>query len=264
MKDSRQIWYDPVRRTSVTFVDAATPAQQLVSAHLSGPVAGYFLARALCGAALLGAELTEDDETLVMQMKCSGLLGGFNVECTAAGTLRGYTERKILDDFDGVVTIPPSKADYAALIGEKRLQISRTRPGKVVSQGLSNSLDGYLAGSLQRKAVIYTDASVSDDCKVLAARGVLVECLPDCTDTSVLSESPGDISSSPRTVLSRLGLKDAELKSTGALSFACRCSPERARAMLGALPGDERAGLAPFLDITCHMCGRTYTVETGK
>lgn len=262
MKDIRQQWYDPVRKVNVILVDATSASQNLVSAHLSGPVSGYFLVKALCGASLLATELTEQDETLVLQMKCTGPLGGFNVECTAEGTLRGYTERKVLDDFDGVTEQPISKADFLAIVGERRLQVSRTKPGVIVSQGVSNSLDGYLAGSLQRKALIYTQASVSDEAKVNTARGILIECMPDCADTSVLAADPGDLSRSPRAILTDLGLKDAELKSSTPIKFACRCSAERAKETLRALPESERAALPEKIDITCHMCGRTFTVES--
>ena len=33
--------------------------------------------------------------------------------------------------------------------------------------------------------------------------------------------------------------------------------------MVAAIPPDERAALPPTLDITCHMCGRTWTVTTN-
>ena len=73
----------------------------------------------------------------------------------------------------------------------------------------------------------------------------------------------GALAVSSRTTLSRMGLSGAELKKTAPLSFACRCSPDRAVAMLSALGEDERKALPPAIDITCHMCGRTFTVRTG-
>ena len=38
---------------------------------------------------------------------------------------------------------------------------------------------------------------------------------------------------------------------------------QRAAAMMAALPPDERASLPPVVDVTCHMCGRTFTVKTA-
>ena len=261
MKNSREEWYDGDAKVAVTVVDVTDAAQALARGHLCGPTSAYFLTKALAAAALLGGEMSEKDETLVLQMKCKGPLGGFNVECTAAGTLRGYTERKILDDFDGTGVPDPRK-----VVGERQIQVVRSVPGRILSQGISNSLDGYLAGSLQRKAVVFLEAAVSDDVEILEARGVMVEEMPDATGTGALSVDllgkarSGALAVASRSLLGRLGLKHAELRRTTPLSFACRCSPDRAAAMLAALSPEERAALPPTIGVTCHMCGRTFSV----
>ena len=148
------------------------------------------------------------------------------------------------------------------VIGDKQLQVTRSRPGRILSQGISNSLDGYLAGSLQRKACLYLEAVVNDEVEILEARGALVEALPDST-ASVTAFVPEKLSVASRNILDQLGLGKAELRKTTPLSFACRCSPERAIAMLSALSDEERKTLPPTLDITCHMCGKIFTVKTG-
>ena len=102
------------------------------------------------------------------------------------------------------------------------------------------------------------------------ARGVMVEEMPDAKDTGVLSvdllgkSRSGALAVASRNILGKLGLKSAELRKTTPLSFACRCSPDRAIAMLAALSPEERAALPPTIDITCHMCGRTFTVNTRQ
>ena len=257
LKDCREEWYDSEKKVAVTLVDVTRAAQALARGHLCGPTAAHYLTKAVAAAALLGAEMEAEAETLIIQMKCSGPLGGFNVECTAAGTLRGYTEKKVLDAFDGM-GVPKDRM----VIGDKQLQVTRSRPGRILSQGISNSLDGYLAGSLQRKACLYLEAVVNDEVEVLEARGALVEALPDST-ASVTAFVPEKLSVASRNILDQLGLGKAELRKTTPLSFACRCSPERAIAMLSALSDEERKTLPPTLDITCHMCGKIFTVKTG-
>ena len=257
LKDCREEWYDSEKKVAVTLVDVTRAAQALARGHLCGPTAAHYLTKAVAAAALLGAEMEAEDETLIIQMKCSGPLGGFNVECTAAGTLRGYTEKKVLAALDGM-GVPKDRM----VIGDKQLQVTRSRPGRILSQGISNSLDGYLAGSLQRKACLYLEAVVNDEVEILEARGALVEALPDST-ASVTAFVPEKLSVASRNILDQLGLGKAELRKTTPLSFACRCSPERAIAMLSALSDEERKTLPPTLDITCHMCGKIFTVKTG-
>ena len=258
MKDCREEWYDAEAKVAVTIVDVTSAAQALARGHLSGPTAAHYLAKALAAAALLGQEMSEKDETVIVQMKCSGPLGGFNVECTAEGTLRGYTEKKILDDFDGM-----GRPDDRKVLGDRQIQVTRSVPGHILSQGISASFDGYLAGSLQRKACLKVEASVSDEVEILEARGVMVEDLPDRKGGLVCCKAPDlkSLAVAPRNILKQLGLEHAELRKTTPLSFACRCTPERAVTMLAALSEEEKKSLPPTIDITCHMCGKTYTVK---
>ena len=258
MENCREEWYDAERKVSVTVADVTAAANALVSGHLAGPTSARFLSEALAAAALFGAETSEQDEVVSLQMKCSGPLGGLNVECTAAGTLRGYTERKTLDAFDGL-----GAPKDAMVLGDRQIQITRSVPGRILSQGIATTLDGYLVGSLQRKACIYLEASVSDEVEILGARGALVEALPD-SKALVSAFIPGKLSGASRAILARMGLGHAELRRTTPLRFACRCSPDRAVAMLGALSAEERRSLPPKLDITCHMCGKTFTVDTSR
>ena len=255
MKDAREEWYDEAAKVAVTIADVTTAAQELARGHLAGPTSAYFLSKALAAAALLGAETSEKDEVVSIQMKCKGPLGGFNVECSADGALRGYTERKTLDEFDGM-GVP----DVRKVVGERRIQVTRSVPGRILSQGISTSLDGYLAGSLQRRACIYLEAAVTDEVEVLGARGVMVEALPD-SSASVAELVPEKLSVASRSILGQLGFERAQLRKSVPLRFGCRCSPERAAAMLGALDPAERANMPPEIDITCHMCGRTFTVK---
>lgn len=257
MKNCREEWYDPERKVAVTIVDVTEAAQALARGHLCGPTSAYYLTKALAAVSLLGAETSEKDETVILQMKCSGPLGGFNVECTSEGTLRGYTEKKILDAFDGLGT-PKDKM----VLGDKQIQITRSVPGRILSQGIAATLDGYLVGSLQRKACIYLEAAVNDEVEILEARGVLVEALPD-SKAMVSAFIPEKMSVASRNILTQMGLPRAELRKTTPLTFACRCSPDRAIAMLGALSDEEKKELPPTLDITCHMCGKIFTVKTG-
>ena len=256
MKNCREEWYDPEQKVAVTIVDVTEAAQALARGHLCGPTSAYYLTKALAAVSLLGAETSEKDETVILQMKCSGPLGGFNVECTSEGTLRGYTEKKILDAFDGLGT-PKDKM----VLGDKQFQITRSVPGRILSQGIAATLDGYLVGSLQRKACIYLEAAVNDEVEILEARGVLVEALPD-SKAMVSAFIPEKMSVASRNILTQMGLPRAELRKTTPLTFACRCSPDRAIAMLGALSDEEKKELPPTLDTTCHMCGKIFTVKT--
>ena len=282
MKDERIQALDAVTRISVVMCDCTSAAASLARAHLSGPTASRCLAEALAGASLLGAEMSEVDETVTFRLDCPGPLEGFLVEATATGTLRGYTKKKILNDFDGLGE--PKDAEVFGPNGT--FEIIRSVPGRILASGavavacgkggrfVANGLDAFFVQSLQRRVRTAVAAVAGDDGVPLYARGVMAECPPDgdaaafetvcaCFDSGAAAKAVASASISPRTLLKKLGLPHAELRRTDALSFACRCSAERAAAVLAAMPEAERAALPPQIDITCHMCGRTWTVPTG-
>lgn len=280
MKDERIEILDSATKIAVLCADCTTAAGQLARGHLSGPTASHYLAEALAGVALLGAETAQEAETVTFRLECPGPLEGFLVECTAAGTLRGYTKKKILNDFDGL----GAPKDAQVLGGSGTFEIIRSIPGAILSSGtvatawkrdaVAAGLDAYFGQSLQRRVYTAVSASVGDDGVPLFARGLLAECPPD-GDAAAFAQVAAVFASgaaaralasgaaAPRTLLKKLGLPQAEIRRTRPLSFACRCSAERAAAMVAAIPPDERAALPPTLDITCHMCGRTWTVTTN-
>ena len=279
MKDEMIRALDGESRMAVIMVDCTAAAGELARAHLSGSTASSCLAQALAGVALLGSETSQIDETVTFKLDCSGALEGLLVECTEKGTLRGYTKKKILNDFDG-----SSYAD-AKVIGETgTVEVIRSVPGRVLSSGstavafagrrndrIAQALDAYFAQSLQRRVVTALAGAAGDDGLPLYARGVMVECPPDgdvaayervaaCFADGAIVKALAGGTAAPRTILKKLGLAHAEIRGTSKLSFACRCSRERAEEMIAALPPAARADLPATVDVTCHMCGRTWTV----
>ncbi len=279
MKDELVIALDAQTKLAVTFADCVTAADTLARGHLSGPTASHYLAQALAGVALLGAECSEPEETVTFRMDCPGVLSGFLVEATEAGTLRGYTKKKILDAFDGL----GAPKDTDVLGANATFEVIRSIPGSILGSGavavpvakkhaIAAGLDAFFAQSLQRRVRSAIVSAAGDDGRPFLARGVLVECPPD--GDAAAFERVADVfssgtaakalsvpASSFRTLLKKLGLSAAEVRRTKPLAFACRCSAERASAMLAAIPPSERRELPPKVDITCHMCGRTWTVE---
>ena len=283
MKNERIIAVDAGSRISVTAVDCTAAAADLARAHLSGPTASTYLAQALAGAALLGAETSIAGETVIFRLDCPGPLEGWLVECTWDGTLRGYTKKKILDDFDG------GRFKDADVIGpDATVSIVRSVPGKVLSSGSAEvdfrrrkhvtvsaaSLDAYFGRSLQRRVRTAFHSAAGDDGVPSVARGVMVECPPDGDvaafadvsaffDDGTAAKALGGITFSARTLMRKLGLALASIRSSTAISFACRCSRERAQNIIAALPRSDRESLPPSIDVTCHLCGRTWVVPNA-
>lgn len=280
MKDELTIALDAQTKLAVTAADCTGAAGSLARAHLSGPTASHYLAQALAGVSLLGAECSADDEAVTFRLDCPGPLEGFLTEATVGGTLRGYTKKKILNDFDGL----GAPKDPVVLGTSGTFEVIRSVPGSILGSGavavgigkgqaVAAGLDAYFAQSLQRRVRTAVVSATGDDGVPVYARGLMVECPPDgdaeafaCVAEAFASgaaaKALASTSVSIRTLLKKLGLPQAKIRQRKPLAFACRCSADRAAAMLAALPPDERKNLPPEVDVTCHMCGRTWTVRT--
>jgi redox-regulated HSP33 family molecular chaperone len=282
MKDKIIQALDVKKGISAIVVDCSTAAIQLARGHLSGPVASNCLSQALAAVSILGVELDAKEEVVSFKMTCPGPLGGFLVESTKAHTLRGYTNKKIFEDFDGV----ENPSDINLIGPSATFEIIRSIPGKITASGsvaveiknkdkssIARGLEESFSKSFQRRAKIAL-ATMSEDGGVpIFARGILVECMPDgdidayneiCKlfdDETILKSMSSQMFSSA-TLLNKLPEVKMEVRSEDPVSFMCRCSAERAASMIAALP--DKSELPPTLDVTCHMCGRTWTIRTGN
>ena len=276
MQNELTRYLDPETKIAVVVADCTSAAGELARAHLSGPTASCYLARALAGAALLGSETSSQDEAVTFKLDCPGPLGGFLVEATGAGTLRGYTKIKVLDDFDGM----GRPRDPEVLGPTGTFEVVRSVPGRILASGavavdkctVDSGLEAYYTQSLQRRVAVALAGVAGDDGVPTIAKGLMVECPPDgdarafenvAAEVSLLGrKAEAALAVSDRSLLAKVGLAHADPRGASQLSFACRCSRERALAMIAAIPPEERKSLPPTLDVTCHMCGRTWTVPS--
>lgn len=259
------------------FADATQAARDLASNHLAGPAASQALAEGLAAVSLLGADLGTPQEAVTLRLETNGPISSLLVEATFEGTLRGYTGKKILNDFDGL-----PEQDMAAVFGtDGTCGVMVSLPGRMLSQSTTRvapprparAVENYYAIAAQRSVAVAV--SVRGGGKGIAsARGFLVELMPgaDAAEFARLSgemSAPGftarlDAAEGAAALLDLLNFGEVPERDERELRFACRCSREKAIATLQALPPEERAELVARgkpIDIYCHMCGKCHTVR---
>jgi len=257
-----------------TAVDVTETSRILASRHLCGPTAGLALAEGLTAAALLSNQATAPDEAVSLHLLCDGPLQGLLVEALGCGSLRGYTRRKVLNDFDGNATIESAPAFGAT----GQAHIIRTLPGRILNEAslaikapfCRLAVARYLNQSLQIPAAVAIRVIATPE-RLISARGWLAERMPDTDpnifirilehfDQHAVYNTLGE--SADMDVLCRqFDLPDIEKMETRELRFQCRCSRERALSSFIAFKNEERQNMIASGEpqhVTCHMCGEDY------
>jgi len=273
--------YSPRARIQFVHVEVVDAARALEQTHLSGPTASLALAETLAGVALLGAELTRPQETITLRMRVTGPVQGVLVEMAQDGSLRGYTNQKVMNDLDGREELESTEA-----FGDRAdVQIVRSVPGHILAHAsletrpasVRRAIEQYYAQSLQRLAAVQI-VTIAYGGRLDMARGLLALGLPDVDRAAFESlaqrfddddtvaqelESCSTLSELGET----LGFTDLQGEPPRPLRFACRCSRARVIDMLNRLSVSELSQMAREAkpaSIHCHMCGRGYEVPVTE
>lgn len=269
--------YSPRYKIFLSIADVTETAKQLEKMHLSGPTAGRFLAEGLVAAALLSTEISQTDERISFQLQVDGPVGGCMFDVSTSGNMRGYTHKKLFDEFDG-----EDSSDIRSIMGSYgRLTVIRSnRRGAIEQQQVQNcpadvrsALASYYNLILRRPAAVEL-ISLSRNSTVFRALGARIERSSDASveefvpllekfnDRSVreLLTNSADIVAYQKL----LGLDDLRTVMTRELRFGCGCSYEKVVASVGMLGIEELRDIVEKKEtqtVTCHFCGNTYIVS---
>lgn len=259
-----------------TAVDVTVTAKALEARHLAGPTAGKVLAEGLGGVALLSMDAGSDDESVMLRLSVSGPIGGMMVEAMGDGSLRGFTNVKIMNELDGLEQIDSDKA-----LGENgAVQIQTSIPGKILNQAalavnppkIKFILARYFNQSMQVPTACEINVR-SDSGGIIAARGVLVQRMEDSDKAAFLRVLEHFDSGKVHDLMADddafenfeklLELPGASVQNQRELMFRCRCSKAKMLAALKTMPVDELQAMKQERQehqIVCHMCGDSYSV----
>lgn len=268
------------KNISLTYVDVTNAAKELERKHLSGPTAGRFLAQALVAIAIMSSDLGQPDERLALQAQVSGPMGGCFVDVSKSGNLRGYTNAKILNEFDGKenvsLDLPLGNTGTITFTHSSRLGIISQQQIICAPMNLCHALARYF-NDIQQKPTAIEISAISRDYHIYHAVGLrmtrfpegkpedfvpLLEKFNDKTIKKALAQSV-DI-----MVLSKmLGLNDMKIIEQRLFSSKCTCSREKVLYSISCLPLDELEEIIEKkenMDVYCHFCSQLYTIKTEE
>lgn len=253
-------------------------ANEAVRIHNTYPVATAALGRLLTGAALMGATLKNETDTLTMQVKGDGPLQTVVAVGDAQSRVRGYVgnpyvQRPLNDK---------GKLDVGGAVGEGFLTVIRDLGLKepyigqvpLVSGEIAEDISYYYSQSEQIPTAVGLGVLVDVDNTVLASGGFMIQMLPGSTDEmakkleNILENLP------PVTKLINDGITAEELffrvtegfdmlmdNNFVTPKYECKCSKERMEEALISIGAKEIEDIITEqgeAELTCHFCDNKY------
>jgi molecular chaperone Hsp33 len=243
--------------------------------HEAAPTAAVALARALTGAALLGATL-KVQQRIALKFEGGGPLGKILAESDAYGRVRGYVsnpQTNLPTRLDG--------HDVATALGVGVLTVVKDLRAKKLYESsvplLSGEIDAdltyYLGQSEQIPSLVTAGAELDEAGNVSCAGGLLLQAIPPYEQTDIrylverLAEMPPVVNMlaagrTPGDILADLfGEMAYTVLEERPLSFHCGCSWERTRQALLMLGREEIAEMLAAdgqAEVACHFCHEQY------
>ncbi len=262
-----------LRAVAVSLTGAVKEAQR---AHQAWPVAAAAMGRVMTTAAILAADMKDDEGRLTVEVQGDGPLGRVVAEIRPNGELRARVQHPTVD--------LPVRADGKLAVGQAVGTDGYFRVLRQDAQGqwyqgqvelktgeIGDDFLHYLWQSEQVPSAASIGVLVGTEGEVIGAGGILVQAMPGCP-SDLVDQVADDFKQ--LTQISRR-LADGETLASlihqvlpepihefpqEALAFHCWCERERIVDALRTLPAPDLMDLINDggAEVTCHYCRRAY------
>lgn len=246
--------------------------------HKTYPIATAALGRLLTAAAMMGSMLKGENDTLTLQVRGDGPLGGVLAVGNSKAQVKGYVNNPH-------VILPsrvPGKLNVGEAVGKGTLSVIMdlglkepyVAQTELVSGEIAEDLTAYYAISEQVPSAVALGVLVDTDGSVMHAGGFILQLMPGSSDEDALhlEQTIAKLPSVTSMLKSNMDCKDIILAVTKGFTmkisdevvrpeYRCDCTRERVEKALISLGKEELKSLIAEqddADLTCHFCDAEY------
>jgi len=245
--------------------------------HRMNPTPCVALGRTLTGAALMSQTLKDRDNTITIQIKGDGPIGGIVAVTDAGANVRGYVHNPFFDlplndkgKFDIKGAVGNGYMNVIKDIGLKEPYIGYVN---LVSGEIAEDLAFYYASSEQIPTAVNLGVLIGTGGHVVAAGGFIVQLMPDTPEELIAFLEKRIMKIPPITNLVSNGLtpeaiihelfqeKPVRILGLSEVHYRCNCSRERMERNLISLGKKDLMEIAQDkkdTELHCHFCNRKY------
>lgn len=264
----------------VLLLDTTAMVQEASNLHNATPVATAAMGRLMTAAAMLGAQMKNEGNSVTLTVKGDGPIG------TLIAVANG-TKVKVCCD-NPQVQLPlrkDGKLDVGGAVGHtgrltvvKDLGLREPFVGQteLVSGEIADDMAVYFTQSEQLPSLVALGVLTAGE-KVLSAGGILIQAMPGCTDevldqlelrSPMFADISRELTFAPLEELVGDWFRGMEPKilDRESVQWHCGCSRERmekALISLGRKDLNEIIADDQGAELTCHFCHSSYRFETA-
>lgn len=267
-----------VMASAITGTDLVARAREI---HHTSPTATAALGRSLMACSMMGNQLKGEDNSLTLQIRGDGPLGGITCVSDSQGNVRGYVVHPQAD----VARKQEGKLDVGAAVGEGSLTVIKDLGMRdpyvgsiaLVSGEIAEDITAYFAESEQIPTACALGVLVQGGSgEVLTAGGYLIQLLPGAGEDTIDKVERGlqrvgyvtghlkQGKSALELIRDVLGEFEIEVLETCPVEYRCYCSRERVVRALISMGTQEMKNLIEEqgqAEMTCQFCDRVYRFD---
>lgn len=258
--------------------DTTQTVNEAVRVHDCFPTAAAALGRTITGAAIMGAMLKGEGDSITLQINGGGPIGRILAVSKADLKVKGYCDEPHVD----LDRRPDGKLDVGTAVGKngylsvvRDFGLKEPYVGKVsLSTGeIGDDLTLYFARSEQVPSAVGLGVLVDTDYTIKAAGGFVIQLMPGATDEHInavetaINQTPSvtellDYGMTPEDIIEKL-LPDFSVMYSEPLKveYRCDCSRkrmEKALISIGRKDLEELVNEDEKAELVCHFCNKKY------
>lgn len=246
--------------------------------HSTYPTATAALGRTLTAAAIMGAGLKGEDESITIQFRGNGPLGRMIAVTNEKSEVRGYVENPFVD----IPLNKKGKLDVGGAVGKGQLNIIRDLGLKepyigqvpIVTGEIAEDLTYYYASSEQIPTAIGLGVLVDTDNSVINSGGFMLQLMPEADDETAAKLEEKMHTLPPITNMLSSGMSAEDIlfsitdgfdmlmeNATVTPKYHCPCSVKRMERALISIGKEELEKLIEEqgeAELTCQFCDNKY------
>lgn len=239
------------------------------------------LGRVLSIASIMGSMLKSDKEMLTINILGTGPLGSIVVDAYPTGNVRGFVTNGKLSAKDAALPAEDLIGLPGTLTVTKDLSMEENWSGTVELQNgqIGQDFAYYFTLSEQTPTAVSVGVKIDENGKVKAAGALVLQMMPDATNTEIsicehvlsglkpMTTLIEDYDDSSLDLLAEDLFDDTKIMDNKPIAFKCTCSKEKTAGLLKTVSKDQLKKMIEEdhgADVTCNFCNTTYHFDEDE